>query len=396
MLKSLLQLSLLPAFCLNAIGKEIPQQYSGVTGPSGWKCHIIQSDPQDHGPDGMNWHDWNEDGYPDVFINYEEGKTSRLYFNPGPSKIHQPWENYIEFKHGPCEDSGFGDLDNDGDMDYIANGGHIYFNPGVEKVKNVEAWKKITLSPKEGRAPIVTDIDQDGLNDLLVAGQVWYKQPSSNPHQVENWKAYRLGTAKWVMNNIPYDVDKDGLTDIVVQDRRNEVFWYQNPGQDKLTQPWPRHSIFKNNDSMFMLIHDINMDQKDDFIITCGRGGNISKKVILLLRQNKSGFPKFKEIRLDPAQTPYFNDIDYFPKGLAHIHVDEDPNNQEVLFLPKKGDMWYISHKGDAFQKRIGPPPLSQHQALSRERKWTTFISVTLTKMATSTSALQKKMEAGV
>ena len=80
------------------------QTYGGKAGPTGWRCHVIQPDPGDHGPDGINVHDWNGDGDSDLFVNYEEGKYSRLYFNPGPKETRRPWNNYIEFKHGKCED----------------------------------------------------------------------------------------------------------------------------------------------------------------------------------------------------------------------------------------------------------------------------------------------------
>ena len=98
--------------------------------------NVIQPDPKNHGPDGFNHHDWDGDGDLDAFVNFEEGGYSRLYFNPGKAKIRELWADYIEFKkHGKCEDSGIGDLDNDGDIDYIANGGHVYFNPGKNRTE---------------------------------------------------------------------------------------------------------------------------------------------------------------------------------------------------------------------------------------------------------------------
>ena len=100
--------------------------YRGKAGPSGWQCNVIQPDPKNAGPDGINLHDWDGDGDLDVFVNYEEGAYSRLYFNPGKDKIRDLWTDYIEWKHGKCEDSGIGDLDNDGDIDVMTteeNGG---------------------------------------------------------------------------------------------------------------------------------------------------------------------------------------------------------------------------------------------------------------------------------
>ncbi|MDA0725864.1 MAG: VCBS repeat-containing protein, partial [Verrucomicrobia bacterium] len=77
--------------------KDAWKQYVGKPGPSGWRCHVVQADPRDHGPDGINIHDWDKDGHHDLFVNFEEGKYSRLYFNPGPKKVRRPWTDFIEF-----------------------------------------------------------------------------------------------------------------------------------------------------------------------------------------------------------------------------------------------------------------------------------------------------------
>jgi hypothetical protein len=73
------------------------KQHVGKAGESGWRCHVIQPDPNDHGPDGINFQDWSGNGLVDVMVNYEEGKYSRLYFHPGTKTCRDPWSDWIEF-----------------------------------------------------------------------------------------------------------------------------------------------------------------------------------------------------------------------------------------------------------------------------------------------------------
>lgn len=327
------------------------QKLVGKPGDSGWMCNVIQPDPKNHGPDGINLYDWDGDGLVDLFVNYEEGKYSRLFFNPGKEKVKGLWTDFIEFKHGKCEDSGIGDLDNDGDIDYIANGGWLYFNPGKEAVRDAGKWKKMVLFNNEGRVPTVVDIDGDGLNDLMIAGKEWYKQPEEDKYNPANWQKFTLGNTKWVMNSIVYDVDKDGDLDIVVQDRKTETFWYENQGGDKLYQPWPKKSLFtKNKESMFMTIGDVNADGKDDFIITGGRIGELKQKLIILLRKNSSGVPEFDEVIIEQPAKHAGLGIDWFPKGVTIQDLNND-GIKEILVTPKLSDIWIANYDGDSRRK---------------------------------------------
>ena len=317
--------------------------YSGKAGPSGWRCHTVYPDPKDHGPDGINVHDWDGDGDFDLFVNYEEGKYSRLYFNPGPGKSRHPWSQFIEFKHGQCEDSGMGDLDNDGDLDYIANGGWVYFNPGRDKVADASAWKKMTLFNYERRVPTVTDVDGDGLNDLIVGAQEWYQQPKTGKHEARNWKKHVMGKNRWPMNCIMRDLDGDGDMDMVVPDRGKEICWYVNPGKDMVTGPWQRKTLHPHHEPMFMTLGDVNGDNIEDVVITGGSLGKLARKLIVLLRTNKTGDPTFKEIIIDQ---PTGN----FPKGVAITDLDGDLGKKEIIVIPKGGDLWTATYSGDPMQ----------------------------------------------
>ena len=328
---------------LATLQAEIPQhvaEFRGKAGPTGWRCNVIRADPENHGPDGINLHDWDGDGDLDILSNAEEGKFSRLYFNPGKTNVRDYWHEFIEFKHGKCEDSGIGDLDNDGDIDYIANGGWVYFNPGKRHVRDASAWTKMVLFDYERRVPTVTDVDGDGLNDLIVGAQEWYKQPTTGKHDASNWKRFVIGKNRWPMNCIVTDIDKDGDADLVVPDRGVETCWYVNPGPHKHHQPWQRKTIHAHTEPMFMTVADLNADQIEDFIITGGSKGENAKQLLVLIRTNRSGDPKFKEIVIDQP-------CGIFPKGVAAFDIHGDSRTASILVIPKGGHLWMATYTND-------------------------------------------------
>ena len=240
-----------------------------------------------------------------------------------------------------CEDSGIGDLDDDGDVDYIANGGWIYFNPGSDKVRDSAKWKKMTLFDHERRVPTVVDVDGDGLYDLVVGAQAWYKQPRFGKHLAANWKKFTIGKNRWPMNCIMHDVDRDGDMDMVVPDRGVETCWYVNPGMERVTESWRRKTLHPHTEPMFMSMGDVDGDKIDDFIIAGGKKGELRNKLIVLLRTNDSGSPTFKEILIDQP-------CGDCPKGVAIMELDGNPGTKEILVIPeKRGGLWMACYVGD-------------------------------------------------
>lgn len=135
------------------------------------------------------------------------------------------------------------------------------------------------------------------------------------------------------------DVDGDGDADMVVSDRGVDVSWYVNPGKDKVTGKWERKTLLQDHETMFMAVADINCDKMNDFVIA----SRSKRKLIVLLRTNKSGDPAFKEILIDQP-------CGSFPKGVAVIDLDSDLSKREILVIPKQGNIWSATYRGDSIQ----------------------------------------------
>jgi hypothetical protein len=189
--------------------------------------------------------------------------------------------------------------------------------------------------------PTVADVDDDGLNDLIVGAQHWYKQPKTGKHEAKNWVKSTIGKNRWAMNSIMTDLDQDGDLDMVVPDRGVEICWYVNPGKGRVGGPWQRKTLHTHQEPMFVTVADVNGDQMDDVIITGGSKGDLKERLIVLLRENTKGDPIFKEILIDP---PCGN----FPKGVAVMELDGDPSRKEILVIPKQGDLWTVTCTGDS------------------------------------------------
>ena len=318
------------------------KRHVGKPGPDGWRVNVIQPDPHNDGPDGFNYHDWDGDGDLDVFVNFEEGGYSRLYFNPGKEKVRGIWNDFIALeKHGKCEDSGIGDLDQDGDVDYVANGGHVYFNPGRKNVRNPAAWAKMTLFQNEARNPIVCDVDGDGLNDLVVGGKAWYKQPASNKKDAANWNRYELGDAIWPMSCFAIDMDGDGDNDFLVQERRRQgLFYYQNPGTEKIKSRWPVHVIDPHPSGMFAAYGDVNGDGLPDLV-------KAAEKIRIFLRKNEQGPPQYERVVVDLPEQPSSVRVKPKPKGVAIFEMNGDPSYPEIVIIPEyEAQLWYLTRVG--------------------------------------------------
>ena len=99
----------------------------------------------------------------------------------------------------------------------------------------------------------VGDIDGDGRVDL-VAGPHWYAAPSFELSGSIVADPKKLGMDEYGEFFLVFvdDINADSRPDVIAvgiaggDNGQPNTYWYENPGRDKLAQPWPKHLFFSD------------------------------------------------------------------------------------------------------------------------------------------------------
>lgn len=175
MLKSLaLRATLLLALCLPGAA------FAQVVG-SPWPVHTISAG---NGADGARLYDANGDGYLDISTGFEESNASRIMFNPGPSLNGSPWPHSVVGSTPDAEDAVMTDIDGDGVTDLIAategsdKSVAMFFGPAPQLFcVAAPVYLKVKLNTAVGFVStqymfsVPADINGDGRMDIIVGGK---------------------------------------------------------------------------------------------------------------------------------------------------------------------------------------------------------------------------------
>ena len=179
------------------------------------------------------------------------------------------------------------DMDNDGDLDVLTTdrrgnlrGCRWLENPGIQKVRNTKQWKNHFIGGKgrEVMFATVADLDQDGLQDVLVAVKkqefIWLRR--TNKSGVA-WKEFvvsfpnNMGEAKGIAVG---DLDQDGKNDVFIscgkaKPQKSGLVWLSYSG-DIQANRWKPHEVSGPRGIKFDRIELLDLDGDHDLdILTC-------------------------------------------------------------------------------------------------------------------------------
>jgi len=167
-------------------------------------------------------HDFNSDGWPDILVYGWPGKDASWYENPKAAPSH--WRKHVLLESADNESPQLGDMTGDGKPELICHtGGRL----GFAEVNWSDPTKPATfraISPQDTKKYHrythgygFGDLNGDGRPDLLERDG-WWEQPADK-NSTENWKFHAVPFApvglRGGANMIVYDVNGDGLTDVV-------------------------------------------------------------------------------------------------------------------------------------------------------------------------------------
>jgi len=248
-----------------------------------WKAHEIRKPGEfGNGSGGYSqsfacWgDDFNKDGWADVLVVGFPGEPCRWYENPknqsGHWKAHEIW-------HSACNESPlFADLfgtgkrvlvmgfqpkgkDNEGQM--------AWFEPGEDPTKT---WTMHPISEPSSPGKVVPgtfkyahglglgDINGDKRLDVIVP-QGWWEQPAK-PDGTTAWAWHPAGLGDAAADMYAYDVDGDGLNDVISSSAHNFGIWYhrQVAGKDGAAPSFQKRELFPKLVSQTHALWCIDMD----------------------------------------------------------------------------------------------------------------------------------------
>jgi len=278
--------------------------------------HIVSSGKMSR---GVAWGDYNNDGYPDLFIANSQGQTNFLYRNDGDGVFTPVEESEIMQIRSYSESGNWVDYDNDGDLDlFITNirnePNFLYLNNGDESFSRITAGD-IVSEKRASTGSCWADYDNDGDLDVFVANRDGQNNSFFDNDGEGNFA--KLVDIELVSDGGDSracgwaDVDGDADLDLYVGNAHEANFFYSNNGDATFTRVMDGDFVNASSYTYGLSWADIDNDGDIDLFVA-----NVQDANVLYLN---NGVGEFEKV----AKRPFVTDKGA-SKGNTWGDVDND------------------------------------------------------------------------
>lgn len=290
--------------------------------------------------------DVNGDGLLDIVTGGWWGLTLQWRENPGNTG---EWTTHDVAEVGNIERTCACDINGDGVMEFfpVVNPVHIFRLVRDEAGKGTGKFEKHTIPVGGGGHGFgCGDVNGNGRNDIILAGG-WLEAPE-DPFDLEAWQWHPeldLGSASLPI--LVYDVNKDGLNDLIYGAAHNYGLWWLEQGRDADgNRTWTRHDI-ETDRSQFHDMQLVDLDNDGNLELISGKrhyahNGNdpgADDPVGIYYYKIQDGAFKRYTIDYGPAKTASGTGI--------YFWVDDvDGNGWKDILAPGKEGLYLFLNKG--------------------------------------------------
>lgn len=320
-------------------------------------------DPKDYSDNFLTFAgDFNGDGWADIFYSPWPGKEGYWYENPAGKAV--AWKQHLAFGCVDNESPMWGDINLDGRPDLVFNTDGCLGYATYDPAKPDQVWQFHAITPKGSYHKYTHgigfgDINGDGRVDILEADG-WWEQPADTA-EGQTWKLHPFKFADAAAQMLVYDVDGDGLKDVITAWHCHlyGLVWYQQSKSPTGEITWQQHVILppqpdlKSSDLRISQLHafdlvDMNGDGLLDLVTgkrfwAHGPEGDVEP--------NAAAVVYWFELQRKPGQTPQFiphlidNDSGVGTQ-VAAVDLNGD-GTPDVIVGNKKGSFIHMSQKAD-------------------------------------------------